>query len=128
MDVREWHDEIVFLHKVKPGAADRSYGIQVAKLAGLPASRRSARAREVLALLEKSDGKEELRAMTRSTSCRCLLQCVAQDAGRCQAAPRPVETGRRRAEPRRHDPARRRSMPSIGSKRCGAKLGAGTRN
>jgi len=60
MDVREWHDEIVFLHKVKPGAADRSYGIQVAKLAGLPAAVLS-RAREVLALLEKSDGKKNAR-------------------------------------------------------------------
>ncbi len=60
MDVREWHDEIVFLHKVKPGAADRSYGIQVAKLAGLPAPVLS-RAREVLALLEKSDGRKNAR-------------------------------------------------------------------
>jgi DNA mismatch repair protein MutS len=34
--VREWNDEIVFLHKVLPGGADRSYGIQVARLAGLP--------------------------------------------------------------------------------------------
>ena len=48
MDVREWKDEIVFLHKVKPGAADRSYGIQVAKLAGLPKSV-TKRAAEVLA-------------------------------------------------------------------------------
>lgn len=56
MDVKDWQDEIVFLHKVKPGAADRSYGIQVAKLAGLPAAV-IGRAREVLALLEKSDRK-----------------------------------------------------------------------
>jgi DNA mismatch repair protein MutS len=56
MDVKEWRDEIIFLHKVKPGAADRSYGIQVAKLAGLP-SAVTARAAEVLALLEKSEGK-----------------------------------------------------------------------
>ena len=56
MDVREWREDIVFLHKVKPGAADRSYGIQVAKLAGLPKSV-TARAAEVLALLEKSEGK-----------------------------------------------------------------------
>jgi len=54
MDVREWKDEIVFLHKVRPGAADRSYGIQVAKLAGLPRAV-TARAAEVLALLEKAD-------------------------------------------------------------------------
>src|SRR5262249_34294255 len=54
MDVREWREEIVFLHKLRPGAADRSYGIQVAKLAGLPRPV-TARAAEVLALLEKQD-------------------------------------------------------------------------
>jgi DNA mismatch repair protein MutS len=54
MDVKEWREEIVFLHKVKPGAADRSYGIQVAKLAGLPKTV-TGRAAQVLALLEKSD-------------------------------------------------------------------------
>ena len=54
MDVAEWHEEVVFLHKVKPGAADRSYGIQVAKLAGLPQPVVE-RAREVLSVLEKGD-------------------------------------------------------------------------
>ena len=54
MDVKEWRDDIVFLHRVKAGAADRSYGIQVAKLAGLPPPV-IARAREVLHLLEKAD-------------------------------------------------------------------------
>ena len=53
IDVKEWHDEIVFLHKVKPGAADRSYGIQVAKLAGLPGVAVQ-RARDVLERFEKS--------------------------------------------------------------------------
>jgi DNA mismatch repair protein MutS len=38
MRVKEWQGDVVFLHEVVPGAADRSYGIQVAKLAGLPAS------------------------------------------------------------------------------------------
>ena len=56
MDVREWKDEIVFLHKIKPGAADRSYGIQVGKLAGLPRAV-TKRAAEVLQLLEKADRK-----------------------------------------------------------------------
>ena len=37
MRVREWKGSLVFLHEVAPGAADRSYGIQVARLAGLPA-------------------------------------------------------------------------------------------
>ncbi|MGE0054317.1 MAG: DNA mismatch repair protein MutS [Hyphomicrobium sp.] len=54
IDVAEWHDEIVFLHKVKAGAADRSYGIQVAKLAGLP-QEVIVRAREVLDVLEKGN-------------------------------------------------------------------------
>ncbi|MFN0219382.1 MAG: DNA mismatch repair protein MutS [Hyphomicrobium sp.] len=54
MDVSEWQDEIVFLHKVKSGAANRSYGIQVAKLAGLP-KKVVDRAREVLAKLESAD-------------------------------------------------------------------------
>ncbi len=57
VDVKEWRDEIVFLHKVKPGAADRSYGIQVAKLAGLPHSVVS-RAGEVLQLLENRDARQ----------------------------------------------------------------------
>ena len=56
MEVREWRDEIVFLHKVKAGAADRSYGIQVAKLAGLPRPVID-RASEVLRLLERTNGK-----------------------------------------------------------------------
>ena len=51
IEVKEWQDEIVFLHKVIAGAADRSYGIQVAKLAGLPDAVTN-RAGEVLRLLE----------------------------------------------------------------------------
>jgi DNA mismatch repair protein MutS len=56
VSVKEWKDNIVFLHEVVAGAADRSYGIQVAKLAGLPPAL-IARARQVLAKLEKSQGK-----------------------------------------------------------------------
>ncbi|QIG48756.1 DNA mismatch repair protein MutS [Nordella sp. HKS 07] len=52
--VREWQGDVVFLHEVAPGVADRSYGIQVAKLAGLPPSVIT-RASEVLTLLEKKD-------------------------------------------------------------------------
>lgn len=55
MRVREWNDSIVFLHEVVPGVADRSYGIHVAKLAGLPEDV-VARAREILASLE--EGRE----------------------------------------------------------------------
>ncbi len=56
MRVKEWDDDVIFLHEVGPGAADRSYGIQVARLAGLPASV-VARAKDVLAKLEDADRK-----------------------------------------------------------------------
>jgi DNA mismatch repair protein MutS len=52
--VKEWQGDVVFLHEVAAGAADRSYGIQVAKLAGLPASVIE-RAKLVLAELEAED-------------------------------------------------------------------------
>jgi DNA mismatch repair protein MutS len=54
MRVKEWQGEVVFLHEVMPGAADRSYGIQVAKLAGLPPSVIE-RAKVVLTQLEADD-------------------------------------------------------------------------
>lgn len=54
MRVKEWRNQVVFLHEVAPGAADRSYGIHVAQLAGLPAAVVS-RAEEVLAALEKGE-------------------------------------------------------------------------
>ena len=56
MRVKEWDGDVIFLHEVGPGAADRSYGIQVARLAGLPASV-VARARDVLTRLEDADRK-----------------------------------------------------------------------
>ena len=55
MKVKEWNDTIVFLHEVVPGTADRSYGIHVAKLAGLPDAV-VGRAEEVLKALE--EGRE----------------------------------------------------------------------
>ena len=54
MRVKEWKGDVVFLHEVGPGTADRSYGIHVAKLAGLPKSV-TTRAEEVLGALEKGD-------------------------------------------------------------------------
>ena len=54
MRVKEWKGEVVFLHEVGPGAADRSYGIHVAKLAGLPRTV-TTRAEEVLEILEKGE-------------------------------------------------------------------------
>jgi DNA mismatch repair protein MutS len=56
MKVREWQDDIVFLHEVVPGVADRSYGIHVARLAGLPEAV-IARAQNVLERLEREGHK-----------------------------------------------------------------------
>ena len=54
MRVKEWEGDVVFLHEVGKGAADRSYGVQVARLAGLPDAV-VARAREVLRQLEEGE-------------------------------------------------------------------------
>ena len=54
VSAREWKDDIVFLRKIVPGRSDRSYGIQVARLAGLPPSV-IARAREILIALERDE-------------------------------------------------------------------------
>jgi DNA mismatch repair protein MutS len=54
MRVKEWKGDVVFLHEVGPGTADRSYGIHVARLAGLPKTV-TARAEEVLEVLEKGE-------------------------------------------------------------------------
>jgi DNA mismatch repair protein MutS len=61
--VKEWQGDVVFLHEVLPGSADRSYGIQVAKLAGLPAAV-VARAKSVLAKLEAQDRGGTARALS----------------------------------------------------------------
>jgi DNA mismatch repair protein MutS len=54
ISVKEWGDEIIFLRKIEKGAADKSYGIQVARLAGIPDEILN-RAKEVLANLEKEE-------------------------------------------------------------------------
>lgn len=56
--VKEWEDHVVFLHKIVPGAADKSYGIHVARLAGVPRGVNE-RAKQILAQLEAEhlDGK-----------------------------------------------------------------------
>ena len=67
---REWEDDIVFLHKVEPGRSDRSYGIQVARLAGLPPTT-IARAKVILAGLEGDEldrgGQPTFSVVTHST-------------------------------------------------------------
>ncbi|MGA2621791.1 MAG: DNA mismatch repair protein MutS [Thermoguttaceae bacterium] len=59
--VREWQDEVVFLHKIVAGAADKSYGIHVARLAGVPAQVIE-RSKEILSQLEEEHLDAEGRA------------------------------------------------------------------
>jgi DNA mismatch repair protein MutS len=79
MRVKEWHGDVVFLHEVVPGAADRSYGIQVAKLAGLPPTVIE-RAKLVLAQIEAED---------RTSPARKLIDDLPLFAAARPAAPAP---------------------------------------
>ena len=65
MKVKEWQGDVVFLHEVTKGNADRSYGIHVAKLAGLPPVVLD-RAKAVLAELEQGDSKAKLESLAKA--------------------------------------------------------------
>jgi DNA mismatch repair protein MutS len=69
VSVREWDDQVVFLHKIVPGSADKSYGIHVARLAGVP-SAVNERAKQILAHLESehldSEGRPRIASAGRS--------------------------------------------------------------
>jgi DNA mismatch repair protein MutS len=83
MRVKEWQGDVVFLHEVVDGAADRSYGIQVAKLAGLPPSVIE-RAKLVLAQIEAED---------RTSPARRLIDDLPLFAVARPASPAPADTG-----------------------------------
>ncbi|MFW8633892.1 DNA mismatch repair protein MutS [Cribrihabitans pelagius] len=86
--VKEWEGDVVFLHEVRKGAADRSYGVQVAQLAGLPASV-VARARDVLDMLEQDsrDGSSKIQI----DDLPLFAAAPAQPAARPAPGPSPVE-------------------------------------
>jgi len=87
MRVKEWKDDVVFLHEVGPGAADRSYGIHVGALAGLPKSV-VRRASEVLETLEQG---EQSSAMTRLADDLPLFNAVRNEPAAGPKGPSPVE-------------------------------------
>ena len=99
VEVKEWRDEIVFLYRVVMGAADRSYGIHVAKLAGLPAPV-LARADEVLIALEKADGRPKPSALVEDLPLFQARGGISVGAGSGHRA----RTGACRPQSRRHDP------------------------
>jgi DNA mismatch repair protein MutS len=75
MSVKEWNDEIIFMREVVPGAADKSYGIHVARLAGLPSDVIS-RSREVLRELESEGNilkKTLVKRSDRRDDCQGML-------------------------------------------------------
>jgi DNA mismatch repair protein MutS len=65
--VREWNEQIIFLRKIVPGGADKSYGIQVARLAGLPKQILD-RAKDILAHLENPNGTTAAHSKKRKSS------------------------------------------------------------
>ncbi|HZR79245.1 MAG TPA: DNA mismatch repair protein MutS [Chthoniobacterales bacterium] len=71
--VREWNDQIIFLRKIVPGGADKSYGIQVARLAGLPKEILD-RAKEILAHLENPNGAAPVEKSKRKRSSKGMPQ------------------------------------------------------
>ncbi len=87
MRVKEWQGDVVFLHEVTAGAADRSYGIHVAKLAGLPKAA-VARAETVLASLEQG---EQAGALTRLADDLPLFAATAAKAAEPEARESAVE-------------------------------------
>jgi DNA mismatch repair protein MutS len=71
--VREWNEQIIFLRKIVPGGADKSYGIQVARLAGLPKDILD-RAKEILAHLENPNGAAAQEKPKRKKSAKGMPQ------------------------------------------------------
>jgi DNA mismatch repair protein MutS len=95
MRVKEWQGDVVFLHEVAAGTADRSYGIHVAKLAGLPAAV-TARAEEVLQILEKG---EQGGALARLADDLPLFRAARPMPAAPEPKPSPVEEALRDARP-----------------------------
>ncbi len=95
MRVKEWQGDVVFLHEVAPGTADRSYGIHVAKLAGLPESV-TGRATEILEILEKG---EEGGALARLSDDLPLFRAARRAPPGPAASPSPLEDVLREARP-----------------------------
>ncbi len=95
MRVKEWKGDVVFLHEVGPGAADRSYGIHVAQLAGLP-RQVVARAEQVLVTLETG---EQSGALTRLAADLPLFAVAGQECESPPDGPSPLEEALREVNP-----------------------------
>ena len=97
--VREWGDEVVFLHKIIPGGTDKSYGIQVGRLAGLPRDVIN-RAKTILANLEQEELDETSRPkLARADQPLTLKEGVSRRVARTDAERLSVGGGEQPAEP-----------------------------
>ena len=105
---REWKDEIVFLHKILAGRSDRSYGIQVARLAGLPPSV-IARARDILTALEHDELSRGGRPAL--SGAPTVPQATARPVPRRAGARRGAARSHPRDRSQSHDPARGAAAP-----------------
>ncbi len=93
MQVREWKNDIVFLHTVAKGAADRSYGIHVAQIAGLPPAVIT-RAREILTLLEKGEQSSALTRLAEDLPLfSALTSSISSSPSSASASAAPVSPG-----------------------------------
>ncbi len=88
MRVKEWQGDVVFLHEVQTGAADRSYGIHVAKLAGLPKPVLR-RAEQVLKLLESGDSSNALSRLADDLPLFAALKSAPEPAEEAEEPPAP---------------------------------------
>ena len=101
MKVKEWQGDVVFLHEVGEGSADRSYGIHVARLAGLPSAVLD-RAEEVLRRLEQGEAKAAPAALADDLP---LFQAAARRDlvepahGAAEPVPNPLEVMIREVNP-----------------------------
>jgi DNA mismatch repair protein MutS len=90
MRVKEWQGDVVFLHEVAAGSADRSYGIHVAKLAGLPPAV-IGRAESILELLEKGDQQSALTRLADDLPLFSAVRKAPAPAAAAVPAPSKVE-------------------------------------
>jgi DNA mismatch repair protein MutS len=90
MRVKEWQGQVVFLHEVAPGAADRSYGIHVARLAGMPEAAVT-RAEQVLETLERGDQAGALQRLAEDLPLFAAMAEPKRGAAPAQSGPSAVE-------------------------------------
>jgi DNA mismatch repair protein MutS len=117
--VREWQDQVVFLHRIVDGAADRSYGIHVARLAGLPEVV-IARAREVLHELESERTAEHLAAHATRPPAPARRNPAQAELPLALPAPHPLEEALAALHPEALTPLEALNLLAEWKKRWGA--------